>query len=318
MKFLCLLSCSLCLGHAVAMAEQIVTDGIAARVDDAIITYLDREQMAAQAIDLLLRQYRTQPDVLNQRVAEVRADATEQLVERQLILAEFKTAGYNFPESVIEDTIQERTRQKFRDRVTLMQTLKEQGITYETYRQRTREEIIIEAMRRKNLSTDVLISPQRIVNFYEEHKTNYSVGDQVKLRMIVLNKPAGDTGAVKQLATEILRKLDEGATFSEMAKIHSDGNSRAAEGDWGWAERSTIRPELADVAFKLKPGQRSGVIDLDNSCWIMLVEDARPAHLKALTEVREEIERTLRQTELERMRKKWMARLKEKSFVLYF
>jgi hypothetical protein len=40
--------------------------------------------------------------------------------------------------------------------------------------------------------------------------------------------------------------------------------------------------------------------------------------VRPLSEVRDEIERVLRQTENERLRKKWMARLKDKSFVRYF
>src|SRR4051812_21725425 len=131
-RVLPLFLCVLGLGQAAVFAEQMVSDGIAVIVNEAIITYQDVEQLAGNPIDLLIRQYRNQPDALRQRIAETRSDATEQLIERQLILGEFKTAGYNFPESIIEDTIQDRIKQRFRDRVTMMQTLREQGITYET------------------------------------------------------------------------------------------------------------------------------------------------------------------------------------------
>jgi hypothetical protein len=50
----------------------------------------------------------------------------------------------------------------------------------------------------------------------------------------------------------------------------------------------------------------------------MLVEDRRPAHTKPLAEVREEIERNLIAQENERLQKKWIDRLKAKSFVRYF
>ena len=103
-----------------------------------------------------------------------------------------------------------------------------------------------------------------------------------------------------------------------MAKIHSDGPQRVNGGDWGWAGRDTLRPELAEKAFSLKTGERSDVIDLPDSCWLMLVEEARPAHVRPLVEVRDEIERTLRLTESSRVAKKWVARLKSKAFVRYF
>ena len=301
-----------------ALAQKAVSDGVAVIVNDSVITYQDVEQYIGQAVDLLVRQYTSQPEMLRQRISEARQDGTEQLVERQLIIGEFKTAGYNFPEAIIEDTIQERIQKQFRNRVTLMQSLREQGITYETYRQRQRDEIVVDAMRRKNIPTDVIISPQKILNSYEANKTNYLVGDQVKLRMIVLNKAAGDKGAAKELAVEISRKITEGASFIDMAKIHSDGPQKVNGGDWGWAGRDTLRPELAEKAFSLKTGERSDVIDLPDSCWLMLVEEARPAHVRPLVEVQDEIERTLRLTESSRVAKKWVARLKSKAFVRYF
>jgi parvulin-like peptidyl-prolyl isomerase len=120
------------------------------------------------------------------------------------------------------------------------------------------------------------------------------------------------------LADEILRKINEGASFAEMAKIHSDGPYKAAGGERGWVERDADRKELSDVAFSLKPGEHSGVIDLPDSCWLMLVEDRRAARAKPLTEVRDQIERQLRIEESIRQERKWLKRLREKSFVRYY
>ena len=111
-----------------AAAEPSLITGVAALANESIITYQDVEQYIGQAVDLLMRQYNTQPEMLRQRMSEARQDGTEQLVERQLIIGEFKTAGYNFPEAIIEDTIQERIQKQFRNRVTLMQSLREQGL----------------------------------------------------------------------------------------------------------------------------------------------------------------------------------------------
>jgi parvulin-like peptidyl-prolyl isomerase len=303
---------------APASAQKVVSDGIAVIVNDAVITYQDVEQYIGQAVELLRAQYERQPEAMRKRISETRQDGTEQLVERQLILSDFKTAGYQFPESIIEDTIQERIKSRFRDRVTFIQTLRERGQTYESFHKQQYDEIVVDAMRRRNVPQDVVISPQKILDFYETNKTNFAVGDRVKLRMIVLNKPAGDSGAVKQLATEILLKIKEGAAFAEMAKIHSEGPQKNVGGDWGWAERDTLRKELAEVAFSLQAGEKSGVIDLPDSCWIMLVEDRRVAQVKPLSEVRDEIERILRLNEGSRVQKLWINKLKSKAFVRYF
>ena len=56
-------------------------------------------------------------------------------------------------------------------------------------------------------------------------------------------------------------------------------------------ERSVLREDLAAVAFSLKAGERSGVIEKPDGCYLMLVEDVKAAHVKTLAEVREEVER---------------------------
>jgi hypothetical protein len=120
MRVLFVVACVLLLAGK-APGQQVITDGIAVIVNDSIITYQDVVSYIRPAVDLLRSQYGRQQEVFDQKVAEVRADGTEQLIERQLILHEFKTAGYQFPESIIEDNIQDRIRERYRDRVTFIQ-----------------------------------------------------------------------------------------------------------------------------------------------------------------------------------------------------
>ena len=132
------------------VAQKTVSDGVAVIVNDAIVTYQDVEMYIRQAVDLIVQQYGRQPEVMRQRISELRADGTEQLIERQLILHEFKTAGYQFPESIIEDNIQERIKERYRDRLTFIQDLRARRQTWETFRKQQYEEIIVDAMRRNS------------------------------------------------------------------------------------------------------------------------------------------------------------------------
>ena len=89
-------------------------------------------------------------------------------------------------------------------------------------------------------------------------------------------------------------------------------------GDWGWIERSTLRAELAAIAFKLKPGEMSDVISTPQYCYLMLVEAAKPSHIRPLADVREEIERELTQVERTAQQAKYVEKLKAKAFLRYF
>ncbi|MBA4150104.1 MAG: peptidylprolyl isomerase [Verrucomicrobia bacterium] len=302
----------------VPCARAELVNGVYVTVNDAVITFQEVETAIAPLAELLAKQHRNNPQVFQEKLQQVRQEKIEELVDRQLVLHEFKTAGYQLPESVIDDVIQDRIKERFGNRATLAKTLQAQGISYETFRKQIREDYVVSAMIRTKISSEkILISPQKIENYYNANLAKYKVADQVKLRMIALNKKSEDDSAPGRIAQEILNKIKDGASFAEMASVYSDAQ-RAQGGDRGWIERDTLKKELSDVAFSLKPGTHSDVVDLKEACYILFAEEARNAHVKALPDVRDEIETTLKDEERTRLQKQWLDRLKAKSFVRYF
>lgn len=291
-------------------------NGIRAIVADAVITHHEVESFAAQPLEQLRRQYRDKPEEFFARRGETLRNALDQLVQRQLILADFKTAGYNLPESLIQDEIERVIRERFQTRSALVKTLQAEGTTLEEYRRQVREQFIIRALSHKYVASELIISPYKIETYYQNHRDRFKVDEQVKLRMIVLDQTtAASAEGRRRLAQDLLAQIRQGADFADLARTYSAGSQRREGGLWGWVERSVLNPTLAEVAFALSPGQVSEVIETPDACFLMLVEDKRPAQYKALSDVRDEIERTLLLEEQARLRKQWMDRLRAKTFV---
>ena len=316
-QFLIKLALGIFLCTAALSVRAELVNGIIAIVGEAIITYEDVQNELVTYLPSLRAKYAAQPQVFNQKMKDLQRERIEILVERRLILNDFKTAGYNLPESFIEDIIKDRIRERYGDRLTLIKGLQKEGTTYESYRQSVRDQFIVEQMRFKNVAGEIMVSPYKIETFYEQNIEQYKLGDEVKLRMIVLDKAKHDTG-LAELATEIRTKLKAGADFAEMAKVYSDGSQSSQGGDWGWVEKAVLREDLAAAAFALKPGELSDVLEKKEAFYLMLVEETRPAHVKPLTEVRDEVEKNLIGRERARLEKKWIDRLKIKQFVRYF
>jgi peptidyl-prolyl cis-trans isomerase SurA len=290
-------------------------------VNDDVITYGEISDALSPRLPALPNEDQAKWEKAAGRLKD---QVVQSLVERDLILHAFMSEGYqtNLLESFIDDKIRDNIKKEFYgDRWRLIQTLQKEGLTYEAYRRKERDKIIIEYMSYQNTGQKkVLISPLKIQNYYDTHKDEFKVADQVKLKMIAINQPAdASEGTAHRICEEILRKIDGGVPFAEMAAVYSSGAQRAEGGDRGWIEHSYLTPELADAAFALKPGQHSGVIQLSNgACYLLLVEDARVAHVRELSEVRDDIERTLKAQESVRLREKWIERMKAKSFVRYY
>lgn len=289
-----------------------VVNAIAAIVNEKVITMKDVYQSAREEAEFIERRYARSPKERDERINTLLAERTEELIERELILDEFKTLGHPLPESYIENRIAEDIK-KSGDRLTLIKTLQAEGITYESYRDRVRENTIARLMWNAKVPNDPVISPSRIENYYVDHQDKYKVEDRIKLRMIVLTNAAS-----AGMAKEIVAKLDDGAPFEDMAKIYSQTASAADGGDMGWVDRKTLRDELVDAAFGMSVGRRSDPISLGGTVFIMKLEAKEPAHARSLTEVRQEIEETLKADETKRLRKQFIDRLKKKAFIRYF
>jgi peptidyl-prolyl cis-trans isomerase SurA len=300
-----------------ASARADLVNSIQAVVHDTVITRQDVVEMTLPAVKVLQRTYRGQDDVIRKKLAEADRDNLETLARRQLILHEFKTAGYSLPESILDEMVEDRIRSRYGDRRTMAKTLQSEGITVEKFRARLREQFIVEAMRAKNISQEILISPQKIENFYAANREEFKEDYQVKLRMIVLPKNTSpEAPRADKMAEEILLQLKEGAQFDEMSALYSQGAQKASEGQW--YETSGLRKELAEGIVGLKAGEYSKVVDLPEACYVLRVEEVKEEHYKPLTDVREEIEKTLATQERDRLEKQWVERLKKKTFVRYY
>jgi parvulin-like peptidyl-prolyl isomerase len=309
---------ALCGLSPVVRAEMV--NGIRAVVYDAVITQGEVEADAMLVAGELQRQFRRQPELFDKKINEALAEGLENALERQLILRDYVASGYQMPESIIDEVVKERIQNEFGgDRARLTKTLQAQGKTYEQFKKQTRDRFIISQLRAKNIYQELIISPNKLEAYYLNHPDEFKVEDQVKLRMIVLNKATEAEAETKRaLAGEISSKIKQGAAFAEMATVYSDGSKRNEGGDWGWVERRVLRTELAEPAFALKPGELSEVIETPEAIYLMLVEDNRRAHRKPLAEVRNEIERLLMTEEQNRLRKQYIDRLKKKTYVRSF
>ena len=122
----------------------------------------------------------------------------------------------------------------------------------------------------------------------------------------------------RRLAEEILAKLDGGDSFESMARVYSEGKEAKEGGDWGWIGHDILRKELNEIAFALKPGQHSRIIETAEGYYILEVDGVKAAHTIPLAEVRDDIEKTLLQEQRAKMQEEWVKDLRAKAYIRVF
>ena len=314
---------SLLLARVPAAAQQAeVLDGVAAIVNKDVITISQVRELIGSR-ERSLRDVYSGTDLAN-KVKEMRLAALKDLVDRQLIIQEFRKMqekGANIPDYVVDDRVQTIIREEFgNDRAAFVRTLQAQGYSVTRFKEIEKEKIVVQAMRQAKINEDFVISPNQIQAFYNKNKASYALPEQVKLRMIVLREgkatdvPGSENKS--QTADEIRQKLVSGAEFPRMAEMYSeDEGTRDSGGDWGWVERNTLNEQLSSVAFSLRPGQVSPVVKLADSYYIILVEAKKNASVKPMPEVRDEIEKNLIQQERMKVQQRWIDTLRAKAYI---
>jgi len=316
----CMLSCS--------WAQNSINNGVAAVINSEAITFRDvlaQTQMEEDDLKNQMQAGKITDDERKARIRERRKTVLDSLIETRLIIQDYKKKGYNFPAYYFDREERQRVRDQFGgDRQALVKTLEERGITMADWKKNIQETFIVQQMRQINAKRFITISPHMIEEYYQNHIRDFLQPDRVKLRMIYLAPES--SAEVEAQAKEVLAQVESGVDFAVLARKYSDYN-RAGGGlfmdQGGWAEREGLKGELADVAFRLRPGQASGILSLPSAkgppaYYLLQVEEVKKATVTPLSSIRDAIESTLVAAESEKVQKEWIERLKRDAYIERF
>lgn len=295
------------------VAAQEVLDGIAAVVNNEVVTFSQVRELVAAKERSAKETYKGEELVA--KVKEIRLAAINDLIDRQLILAEFKSKGFQIPDYFIEERVTTIVREEFGgDRSAFIRTLAAQGFTLERFRQLEKDKIIVQEMRRQAIKGNVAVAEPEIAAYYQKHTEDYGTPEQLKLRTITVRRSA-DNDSRKKMIAEIREKIVGGAEFGDLARMYSEDDKQEVYGDWGWIDKRTLNESLSKSAFALKAGEVSKVIELGGSYYLLFAEAKKPATVKPLKDVHDEIEKTLMQVERQKLQADWIGKLRKKAFI---
>jgi peptidyl-prolyl cis-trans isomerase D len=148
------------------------------------------------------------------------------------------------------------------------------------------------------------VSRQDLQAYYNEHRDEFRVGEQVNVRHILIKTPAGADGKVdpqvvaeaRKKAEDVLKQLKAGANFADLAQKYSEDPGSAKQGgSLSWIQRGRTVPEFEKAAFSLPKGGTSELVQTSFGFHIIHVDDRQEAHLKTLDEVKAQIEPLMKQ-----------------------
>ena len=148
---------------------------------------------------------------------------------------------------------------------------------------------------------------KEVDDYYAKNKERFRVPEQINLStifLLLLPAWASDKEIEKKVQAEaasLSARAKAGGDFAELARRNSQDRPTADKGGLvGWVTAEQLLPELAQVAFKLKPGEISSPIQTPFGFQVIRVNDRTPAVQRSLSEARGEVVALLRQEYINR------------------
>lgn len=221
----------------------------------------------------------------------------DQMVGYKLLLQEVKTRKVKVLDTEVEARIDE-VRKQFPSEELFMQTLASRNLTLEGMRNDARGEIAISRLIESEIADKIAVKPEQVDDFYKKNPDRFKQPEKVRASHILIAFPeTADAAArtqAKTKAQQILKDVKAGKDFAALAKQHSqDPGSAVNGGDLGFFEQGRMVGPFNDVAFSLKPGSTSDLVETQFGYHIIRVAEKQPGRTVPLDEVRAQIEQFL-------------------------
>ena len=354
MKKLCLLIIVLsCLSALAAAQGGQVVEEIVTRVNGQIITRSEFDRSKDTLKDECKTQDAANPDKC---FTEKEKDILRDLIDQQLLIEKGKDLSINGDTDLIKRLDQMRKEMKLDSMEELEKAAASQGISYEDFKQNMRNQIITQKVIGEEVGGHLSITKDEIQQFYDEHKAEMQMPEEIKLSEIMVSpaklpdkaaatqapatadpgaapadpatqKAADDAAhqaadsaalaAAEAKANDLLAQIQKGASFEDIAKKYSDGASAADGGQLGVFKRGQLAKELEDKTFAMKPGEVSGVIRTKQGYVILKVMEHQEAGIPPLKTAEPHIQDALYYQKLQPALRAYLTKLREEAYLKY-
>lgn len=139
------------------------------------------------------------------------------------------------------------------------QELEKQGMSFQAFEQNMRNEIVINQLRAREISSRIKVTDREVAHYLEtqgeidEEKVQYHLGH------ILISIPEAASSSMIQKArtktNKVIADLKEGADFKQTAVAVSDGGNALKGGDLGWRTVSEIPTLFVNAVTKMNQGE---------------------------------------------------------------
>lgn len=271
------------LATATAQERVLTSNAIVAAVENEMITILDVDNQIRPELQAAMRQYRS--DELARKIEQLRRDAAMQLVENELLYAEFKRREFKLPPELVQKRIDAivlaeagGSRERFE------KNLFDKGMSFSEFTQKVQKMVATELMVDEFVRRPVHVGPAEVRDYYEKNLAEFTRPNRLRLAMILLKGNGKYAGKLDETAARIREQLAEKADFGWLAKQYSEAPTAAAGGDLGWMPEADVQKDFLTAVRTLPKGEVAAPLRLGENLVVLKVLDREELSVPVLDE----------------------------------
>ena len=292
---------------------------IAAKVNGDVITLNELMIKVAPSQSVLMSRYPRRGEAFQRQLDELKSNILDELIDRAIIFTEFKDRVSTFPDYQIEDEVKRIVQNVYNgDEQLFKKYLKATNLTRDQFKEQQRKELLVQVVRAQQFGD--VANPKE--NELREEYDRWSIinRDRAKdlgtYRRIYLHKSrGGGPFAQLNLAEDIVKKLNNGGDFNDLAKKYSNGSHAEQGGVWKDIPRTDLAMEFGTLLFETNGSEIMGPLEDQIGFNIVQVIERKLGPAKPFSEVRDEVQRRVISDKKKSNYQKWMKKMRARAMI---
>lgn len=301
---------ALVLGYVSAAQGAVLLDKVMAIVNKEVITWSDVYRGMEYEVSDEVKAMKAED---RRRIfKENEMQYLDILIDMRLQLQEAARVGVSAGKADVERAIRSiKEKYSFSDEA-FAEMIRKEGFSLDAYKKRLAEQITLSRIVDQEVKSKVLVTEREVDNYLTEHKNEAKENEGFSVSHLFLKK-AEDRKQVEEKMAEILKRLQAGADFADLARQYSENAAAPNGGDLGFIRKADMSAEFLAVLSGMKAGQVSEPFWGGSGLHLLKLDEIR--RFDTPQELREAVRQKLLDAKLSRELRNWVRGLREKAYV---
>lgn len=307
----------------ISLSQPVEVNAIAAKVNGRVITVNQVNFLLAPTFAQLVTQYPRRGPQFDAEFKEARDNIMQELIDREIILDEFKQMGASIRPHIVDEEVKRQIRELFGgDETKFREELKRSRLTMEGFRQMTQEKMVVQSMRAQQFTDAPPPLPSEVRDEFQSIRNELRDKslDKIDFQKIFIpgtdpQNPATTPESQLDLAEQIAKQIREGADFAELARTHSRDAYATEGGVQLEVARLDLSPEFAAIIIDAPIGKVIGPLLDPAGYTIVQPLKLHPGPVPSFESVREQVEERVRRKKTSAQYDRWIESRRKRAMI---